>query len=572
MVYLDMVRVFGDIPMMMNEAAADLSNVNTGKADRDAILDQLIADLEWVVSKTYLPWAGSETTEHVTMGYAKGLLANIYMTRAGYAIREAGGQAEGQPYSVSAKLAQGYVKAAYSDDVYQTLRPSDAVCKELYRKAGVQLEELISSKYITSRLFGTTFNSQSRHDMNPSVVDQWSKVNLLTLDNSYYENMFEIPMGFGNAGELGYTVGIRLNDSKKKKNYILDYGYTNSSGKLKTTGVMLYSYGPCDQRRDLTCAHYEIIDFERTNGYTTIESRLSNKPFGLYIAKWDVRKMSSQWKEANLKATAKFGYGINPIRMRYPQILLWYAECVNEYNGTPNADAINCVKAVHERAYNGSTNAYNGTTPTADINNFYAKFNNMATHDDLANAISEENKLEFCGEGFRKWDLIRWNKLHEAIWNAKVDYFKWKNAGIFQKKVYYKYTDDTEKKIDHASVTWYGTNGTNTTAGTEPDLTWFETEGYRSPKGSVYPGQGDGGKDLNGYSYSATIFGTDYANVDTELPSVCGGLVGTQVVKASDNYNSCTDTGVKVKNRYLMPIYTNVLNSSNGRLYNSYGY
>ena len=37
-----------------------------------------------------LPWAGENgyTTEHVTKGYAHALLAQIAMTRAGYAIRE----------------------------------------------------------------------------------------------------------------------------------------------------------------------------------------------------------------------------------------------------------------------------------------------------------------------------------------------------------------------------------------------------------------------------------------------------------------------------------------------------
>lgn len=156
------------------------------------------------------------------MGYAEALLANIYMTRAGYAIREAGGQAEGQPYSVEAKLAAGYVKADYSDDVYQTLRPSDEDCKTYYTKAAAHLKRVIDSGI---------------HKMNPSFVNEWYNVNQLKLDQTYNENMFEIAMGFGNAGELGYTVGVRLNDSKKKMNKITDFGFTNSSGKLKTTAV-----------------------------------------------------------------------------------------------------------------------------------------------------------------------------------------------------------------------------------------------------------------------------------------------------------------------------------------------
>jgi hypothetical protein len=61
-------------------------------------------------------------------------------------------------------------------------------------------------------------------------------------------------------------------------------------------------------------------------------------------------------------------------------------------------------------------------------------------------------------------------------------------------------------------------------------------------------------------------FGQDYANFDIEFSTICGGLVGTW------DGTDCDDTSLAVKNRYLMPIYNNVLSSSNGRLYNSYGY
>ncbi len=559
MVYLDLVRVFGDVPFMEHASKSDLSNVNVGKTDRDAILDNMIVNLEWVVENGYLPWAGQVTSEHVNMGYAEALLANIYMTRAGYAIREAGDQAAGQPYSVDAKLAAGYVKADYSDDVYQTLRPSDEARKEYYTKAKEHLKNVID---------------KGIHRMNPSFKDEWYRINQLQLDQTYYENMFEIPMGFGNAGELGYTVGVRLNDSKKKMNKITDYGYTNSSGKLKTTAVQLYSYAAHDQRRDVTCVNYEIVDIDRSatvegGTWTTAETFLSNKPFGLYIGKWDVRKMSDQWRNQNLTATAKFGYGINPIRMRYPQVLLWYAECLNELDG-PTDEAKKYLKAVHERAYYGDE----GNTELA---NFYSYVKDINDKDAFLDAICEENKLEFCGEGFRKWDLIRWNKLHQAIWKAKTTYVSWKDNDYFQEKIYWKYTDDTEKKIDDASITWYGTTdvwpGTMSTVKmskkTAVDDDWLDANGYRSPKGKIYTGQGAEGKGLNGCSYNKGAFGQDPSSLLVDLPSICGGLVGTQMPTAN---GKCNDTGVTVKNRYLMPIYTNVINSSNGRLYNSYGY
>ena len=606
MVYLDLIRVFGDIPFHWEGSKSDLSNVNIGKTDRDIILDALIADLEAVVAEDKLPWCGDGvSSEHVNMGYARGLLANIYMTRAGFALRENNNaEAEAGGYSSNKKVAAGYVKTdpysgtdTYSDDEYQTLRPSDADRTILYSKALGHLKAVIEK--------GT-------HKMNPSFADEWDKINKLELDQTYYENMFEIPMGFGISGELGYTVGVRMNGTTT------DWGFSNSSGKVKTTAVHLYSYAPCDTRRDISCIAFELKDFDRTDlatsnmeeevggvtvpvetetgGAVTAESLVKNKPWGLYLGKWDVRKMSDRWKTQNLTASLKFGYGINTVRMRYPQILLWYAECENELNG-PTTEAKNALKAVHARAYNDAPEqAYNGDdtgiTASDELADFNTDVDNAATKADLIKLISKENALEFCGEGFRKWDLIRWNKLHDAIVQAKKDYVAMQDADagtkIFQDKVYFKYKDyeevkdengnvikimAPEKSIDWSSVTWYGTDGTNKPPlGSDPskDKGWINSNGYRYAKaasdGYDLPGFGKDHKDLNGQSYVMNSFGQEYANFDTEFSTICGGLVGTW------DGTDCNDKGLKVKNRYLMPIYSNVLSSSNGRLYNSYGY
>ena len=606
MVYLDLIRVFGDIPFQWGGAKSDLSNVNVGKTDRDIILDALIADLEAVVAEDKLPWCGSGvSSEHVNMGYARGLLANIYMTRAGFALRENNNaEAEAGGYSSNKKVAAGYVKTdpysgtdTYSDDEYQTLRPSDADRAILYSKALGHLKAVIEK--------GT-------HKMNPSFADEWDKINKLELDQTYYENMFEIPMGFGISGELGYTVGVRMNGTTT------DWGFSNSSGKVKTTAVHLYSYAPCDTRRDISCIAFELKDFDRTDlatsnmeeevggvtvpvetetgGAVTAESLVKNKPWGLYLGKWDVRKMSDRWKTQNLTASLKFGYGINTVRMRYPQILLWYAECENELNG-PTTAAKDALKAVHARAYNDAPEqAYNGDdtgiTASDELADFNTDVDNAATKADFMELVSKENALEFCGEGFRKWDLIRWNKLHDAIVQAKKDYVAMQDADagtkIFQDKVYFKYKDyeevkdengnvikvmAPEKSIDWYSVTWYGTDGTNKLPlGSDPskDKGWINSNGYRYAKaasdGYDRPGFGKDHKDLNGQSYVMNSFGQEYANFDTEFSTICGGLVGTW------DGTDCNDKGLKVKNRYIMPIYNNVISSSNGRLYNSYGY
>ena len=152
------------------------------------------------------------------------------------------------------------------------------------------------------------------------------------------------------------------------------------------------------------------------------------------------------------------------------------------------------------------------------------------TKEGLFEAIVQENAWEFAGEGYRKWDLIRWNLLAQKIQEFKDTYIQDLTDKKYQEKIYFNYTDDTKTKIDMSSVTWYG-------------LAADQSE-------SDFTGSADS------FGKSSLTSGKD-TQVNTNLPSISSGLVG-------DN--------VPVKNRYLMPIASTTISASNGHLYNSYGY
>ena len=489
MIYFDLVKFFGDVPFKTEPTVSDLSNAYLPKTDRDDIMDALIADLEEAVE--LLPWADDVTgytTEHVTKGYVHGLIAQIALTRAGYAIRE------------SAK--SGYETASYSDATYPTQRPDAATRKALYEKALSHLSAIITS---------------GKHSLNPSFENQWYLVNQLTLDQSYHENLFEIPLGLNLNSELGYTVGVRLNGVTSK------YGYGNSTGKLKLTAPLLYSYDDNDLRRDITCSNIQIAQ----DGSLTKEAVLGNTPFGIYVGKWDARKMSDTWLSQNLVATAKHCTGINPIKMRYANVLLYYAEVMNElagpdanYSGDAGITARQALALVHKRAFDAEhqadAQAYIDAIP-GDKDSFF-------------NAIVDENAWEFAGEGYRKWDLIRWNLLYSKIVEFKDTYLRQLTDGTYQAKLYFNYKDAAKTEIDYSSITWHGIPN---------------------------------GKSEADYDNSVSSFGgakiDDPADktVYTNLPSISSGLVGDDV---------------KVKNRYIMPIASTTISASNGSLHNSYGY
>lgn len=499
MLYFDMIRYWGDIPLKLESSSSDLGNAYLPKTDRDVIMDTLMNNLDEAIE--YLPWAdevSGYTTEHCTKGYAHALLAQIAMTRAGYAIRE--------------QAKEGYETASYTDATYPTQRPGAAERTALYERALKHWSAIIQS---------------GRHQLNPSFENEWYLVNQLTLDQTYRENIFEIPMGLNYTGELGYTVGVRMNGVTSL------YGYGNSSGKMKVTAPLFYSYKENDTRRDITCSPIQI-QADENDASRTIETMLGNAPFGIYVGKWDPRKMSDAWLSQNLVATAKHTTGINEIKMRYANVLLYYAECLNElagpdaaYTGYAGITARQALMQVHERAYDSDhkaeAQAYVNAIP-GDKTSFF-------------NALVDENAWEFAGEGFRKYDLIRWNLLVQKIHEFKQAYLTELQDGTYQDVVYFNYSDAAKTTIDMTSVTWNGL-----------------------PEGVLGTAYQDS---INSYGHSNPTSGSD-TQVDTNLPSISSGLVGT-------NVNSLDD-GVEVKNRYLLPIGLTTISAANGYIQNSYGY
>lgn len=516
--YRDLTKFWGDVPMKLEPSQPDLSNAYLEKTDRDVILDQIMADLEEAIG--YLPWAdevSGYTTERPTKGFAHALLAQIALTRAGYAIRE--------------QAKEGYeTKPGYSDPTYPTQRPDAATRNALYKKAAEHCYAVIADNH---------------HSLNPSFENQWYLVNQLVLDKNYHENLYEIPMGLNFASELGYTVGVRLNGITSK------YGFNNSSGKMKVTAPLLYSYDKKDTRRDITCANFEI----REESGVTKETMLKNAPFGIYVGKWDPRKESDEWLQQNLKTTSKHMTGINPVIMRYSQVLLYYAEAMNELAG-PDGTIDGCTLTARQALALVHTRAF----ADADKAQAQAYVDNIpANKEAFFNAIVDENAWEFAGEGYRKFDLIRWGILAEKIWEMKQDYINALVAGDYPVTLYWKWADAAQTQIDMSSVTLY-----------ETDLTDDEAVnlGYCTVKSNDATGELI--KTVNkvdGFGKSS-VDKTDDSQVYKNLPSISSGLVGTGNPYVGDNMGD----GVEVKNRYIMPIGASTISGSNGKLHNSYGY
>lgn len=95
--------------------------------------------------------------------------------------------------------------------------------------------------------------------------------------------------------------------------------------------------------------------------------------------------------------------GNNYYILRYADILLMYAEAVNELNG-PTNEAYDAFNKIRRRAFGFPINS----TSTADLTIGLTK-------EQFQDSLELERRKEFAFEGQRRFDLLRWDKLKEAV-------------------------------------------------------------------------------------------------------------------------------------------------------------
>jgi tetratricopeptide (TPR) repeat protein len=96
--------------------------------------------------------------------------------------------------------------------------------------------------------------------------------------------------------------------------------------------------------------------------------------------------------------------------LRLSDVYLMKAEALNELNNGPNDEAYEAINKVRKRArFNGEIELY----ILPDLSGL--------SYDSFKTALLNERRWEFTGEGKRWFDLVRFNKLEEAVKAAKPD-------------------------------------------------------------------------------------------------------------------------------------------------------
>ena len=258
-------------------------------------------------------------------------------------------------------------RGGYYLDVYEKTRTRVSNYKEHYAKAASLTKRIMDS---------------GEHSLNPSYEQLFRNYCEFKVEpkESIFEIAFFNPEGANNGSGLIGT----YNGPPANLNYI--YGRANSF--FNTTPLFRASFAENDIRRDIAVADFEIL----ADG--TLKPIPESKDHLYTPGKWRRNWHVQEPKDPN-------NTDVNFVYLRYADVLFMRAEAENEVNDGPNAAAYAAINEVRQRA---GLDALSGLSK-----------------EDFFEALQKERTWELCFEGWRKFDLIRWNKLGDALRKTQSD-------------------------------------------------------------------------------------------------------------------------------------------------------
>lgn len=105
--YFNMVRLFGAIPLILVPVDASSPELYPEQSSVETIYEQIVRDLQ-EAEKSSLPW--EDTSGRVTMAAVKSVLAQVYMTMAGFPLQKGA-----EYYALASQKSQEVIDSGYYD-------------------------------------------------------------------------------------------------------------------------------------------------------------------------------------------------------------------------------------------------------------------------------------------------------------------------------------------------------------------------------------------------------------------------------------------------------------------------
>lgn len=382
----DLVRYWGDVPFKTTSTGS-FGDTAQPRTEREKIYDQIIIDLDF--AKIHLkPGNEVASSEVPCRGAARALLMRVYLQRAGYSLER----------------------------TTRTLtRPDDATRKNYFDAV---IEEW--------KAFGT----EGYHNFYGAGYEELFKnYSKLVLNNQ--ESLWEIAFepNNGQKDNAGYwaTYNGPLVDAPDAGSGAANQ---NFFGRANAFFIVLPYWGDFyddnDVRRDVNFVDYVYrwVKKDKAQVKMSVCQEISKNMYR-YPGKWRREWMAPGFVDPNHT-------GVNYCPLRYADVVLMAAEAYNEINDTPKAwELLNDVRArAHATEINSSNYASLMKAPKVYDLPFISDGDEAGK---FRTALYWERAFETAYEGQRKFDLIRWGVLGDALRAAQTYIEGWEEgANLFK--------------------------------------------------------------------------------------------------------------------------------------------
>ncbi len=405
-----LAQAWGDVPLRVKATTSPNPNdVQMAATPQEQVLKWCADEIEATIPDLYEPI--DNTPSRVSQTVAQGILARVYLFMAGESVKQIDGLDK----------------------------------KEMYRRAAYWANEVIASH---------------KHDLNESYEEVFINMIRDQYDTQFHESMWEAEfLGDRTSatdwtnGRIGDLIGLRsqsrtTNYSEWACNY--SYGYYNGSYTLwqlywenDRTADETASATVIDKRLTWNLPGYNYrgmnnqkISYKNKAGETV--TRYLQQTQSMFKTPWvynnnfampDIEGLdqtienafdpadlvydptvmcavrnAGKWRRETVyekQMSAKSLYTtINFPILRYADVLLMYAEAINEYAGASDDQAKEAIREIRKRA---------GVKTNESLLGDYRSFRDL---------VRNERGRELAFEGLRKWDLIRWGTFVEKMHNA----------------------------------------------------------------------------------------------------------------------------------------------------------
>jgi hypothetical protein len=541
--YFNLVRYFGDVPYHQKSSLIAPSD-SSKLVSRDIICDGEINSLIKAEASMYRIGEGGINAERFSRTFAQGLIGKMALFAGGYSLRRTDFDYGNVQFD---KIGTEQWSAKY-------VRRSDY--RKYYEIAKTYLKACVdnpgSARLISSDERGAGYN-------NPFQRNFQYNMDLVTSP----ESLYEIGETQGQFSERPYAFG-RPSGGGGSNAYPC-----KSYGQSRMHAAFYYGdYDPKDLRRDVTVT-------VSANSGTCSEKLVSFVPGsrdqgGLPNNKWDESRMARPWTAAQRQS------GVNWPMMRMADVILMLAETYAELGDESSAKIE--LQKVRSRAFLQADQA-------DKVLNYIGALSGNA----LKEGIQQERKLEFAGEGLRRYDLIRTGKLPEkikAIRDAQKamvaglktnGYYTFANGNTISNYIYVKAVNVSSLGMTKMLTTQ------NTVAETDPTYpvrfpSWRGNCDLWASANSTYtPSSGNRNLAIQGLFRYIDPNGAEAAAL------VAAGYVktawGINIVNYESQYTSSIFKGYPdayvsggIPPRYLLPLSAETIAKSNGLSTNGYGF